>query len=435
MAPLFPHRSRAVGRRLLRAWALQGVTWYGLMEIAMRGILEGSLVIALAIAGFPLLSILVAWLLFHTAAWFVLYGGFHLTWKLLGLAAGTARIEAHVDRLRTRTPRARSWQTVILRGGVARGDLDDRSDIDLLLVPKAAMLRKVAGILHLWTIRVESILRRVPVEARWIDSPKYVPYHLQGEPIVVLAETARPVPLGRLGDRGLLVTFSGIDGSGKTTVAKQVVVNLRAEGVDITRFWAHRQAWLRPSVGPDLGLAVLFESYWKRLGRGMEDLRQHGRVRSIYDALTVLDYVYVRLRLVRMLRPHTVVLCDRYVADVITYLKAWGPLRPSLEGILVGLSREPDLAILFELTPQLALERKAENPEQQLAAFAREFEALTPKLGLVSVDAGNPVDQVVAEVLRLLAVRLGLASGSQPKVQPLGADPSLVPSDRARDGA
>jgi dTMP kinase len=409
-------------RRLARAWALQGVTWYGLTEVALRIVLEGALVLALALAGVPWPLLVAAWIAAHTLAWFVLYGGFHLAWKLAHLAAGRPRLEAHVARLRDRLPRSRAFRVVLLRGGFARGDVDDRSDIDLVLVPHARIGSKVLGVLRMWSLRVDAIAHRVPVEVRWLDAERYVPYHMAGETPIVLSDRP-PRPEGV----GTLLTFSGIDGSGKTTIAKRVVASLLAARVDVVRLWAHRQAWFKPTKGPDWGLAVMFESYWKRLGRHMDELHDHHRVRFLYDVLTVADYVYVRARLLVLLRPGSVVLCDRYVADVIAYLKGWGPLHPSLEGLLVGLAREPDLAILFQLEPHRALERKAENPIEQLQGFAAEFRRLQERLRLVSVDASRPTDEVFAQVAAVLRDRLGLpvardaspADGLVPGVRPI----------------
>jgi len=405
-------------RRLAKAWAFQGVTWYGLTEVTLRVVVEGTFVLALAVAGIAWPVVLVAWLLFRTVAWFSLYGGFHLAWKLFHLSAGRARIEAHLGRLRGRLVQRNEFRLVLLRGGIARGDFDDRSDIDLVFVPDARLVAKIAGVLRMWAFRVDAMVRRVPVEARWLDAERYVPYHVVGETPIVLAQRAEAPRTD-----GTLVTFSGIDGSGKTTVAKRVVATLLAMDVDVVRFWAHRQAWLKPARGPDWGLAVLFESLWKRLGHRMDDMEGHRHVRFLYGLFTLADYAYVRFRLLLMLRPGAVVLCDRYVPDVIAYLKSWGPLNPSLEGLLVGLSREPDLAILFELDPLRALERKRENSLEQLEGFAAEFARLKERLRLVAVDASGSVDEVYAQVSRTLVERLGF---------PL-AGPSVRADARVRD--
>lgn len=405
---LFPHHERRIPWKLVRSWCIQGIGWYALTEVAARTVLEASVVLAMAAAGVRGLSLVAGWLLAHTLLWFLLYGGFMRIWIVFGLSTRVPHLEAQLSRLRGRAGRQRLFRLVFLRGSASRRELNERSDIDVCVVPDPGVRAHALGVLALWGLRLEAVLRRYPVEARWLDAERYVPYHVIEEtPLVLFRRQERPESWReRLANQGILLAFSGIDGSGKTTVAKRLIASLRAEGFHAEKFWGHRQAWVKPRSGPDLGLAVLFESLWRRIGRQVPEFERHPSVKIAHDLLNVVDYVYVRWRVSDSLRPNTILLCDRYVADVIAYLRTLGPLKVTIEGLLLGLSREPDIAILFHIDPKAALARKQENTLEELDRFTREYIALRDFLGLEVVDASGSVDDVYAQVARILKSRL-----------------------------
>jgi len=407
-----------VAKKLVRSWCIQGVGWYALTEIAARVIVEGTFVMVLWWLGAGLLGTFLGWLVFHTAMWFVFYGGFMRMWIVLGFASTLQKLQDHYARLEVRARRQRMFRLVFVRGSTARGEMNARSDIDIMLIPRKGILAKVLGILFLWGLRTESMLRRIPVEARWIDLERYAPYHHIGETPRVLYHDPGPdaSALRRLTTRGLLVAFSGIDGSGKTTVARKLVAGLKERGVDAVYLWGHRQAWYTQDAGPNLSFAILFESLWKRIGRKIANLDRHAFAKLVYDIATATDYLYVVWKVAQLRRPNRVVVADRYVADVLAYLRSWAPLKVTVEGLLVGMAPEPDLAILFALDPTTVRERKKENSEAQLRRFGDEYRALVPFLHLVSVDARPPVDEVYAQVRKIVEAQLGLSASSAPQV-------------------
>ncbi len=418
-------------RKLVRNWAIQGLNWYALTEVSVRAFYEGGFVLALWLAGLPLHVILVGWLVLHTLSWFFLYGGHMLLWKGLRVSTGTDRLHRYIGRLGYALGDRPYLHTAFLRGSAARGELTEHSDVDILIAPERPLLSKLRGMMLVWRLRIGAASRLIPLEARWLDSPRYIPFHSQGQPTRYLCrrieepEEARK----RLAARGLLVSLSGLDGSGKTTVAKRITSTLEASGFRAVRFWAHRQAWLRTRAGPDVGLSVMYESLWKRLGRRMEDFEDHAWAKFAYDVVTLIDSVYVQWRLFRLLTRNTIVLCDRYVADVLCYLRSWGPMRETVEGLLIALSREPDLALLFDLPPRVALERKQENSLAQLERFASEYARLATLLGLEPVDASRSQDDVQDEVWRKMSDRLGLGLVRRATRAPNGAIRSAVPAD------
>ncbi len=406
-----PRHEERIVKKLVRSWLVEGIGWYAVTEIAARALIEGGVVLALASLGWNLLGIALGWLLVHTLAWFILYDGFMRVWVVLGFTKRLVDLEAHLERLASRARRQSVFQLVFAGGSAARGAMSVTSDIDIFMAPRPGIRDHVLGIGFLWGLRVESLVRLIPVEARWMDAERYAPYLYGGVTprILFRDERMRGSVAERLASRGLLITISGLDGSGKTSVARRIVQRLQAAGSSAVYLWCHRQPWFVSDHGPDISFAILYESLWKRIGRDLTDFGNHPFANFFYDLFTAVDYLYVRWKLSRLRCPNTIIVADRYVADVLAYLRTVGALEKAIEGFLVGASYEPDLAILFELDAETARARKQENPLDQLRLFSEEYANLTPLLRLEPVDARVPLETLTGRVEALLRTRLGIS--------------------------
>src|SRR2546422_9375237 len=81
---------RPTWRILLGSWLLEGVGWFALAESLGRAITEGLVILLLLVSGVPFALILLGWLLYHTGAWFLLYGGYA---KLRSMREGASRLD------------------------------------------------------------------------------------------------------------------------------------------------------------------------------------------------------------------------------------------------------------------------------------------------------------------------------------------------------
>src|SRR3989449_6914760 len=388
---------RPTWRVLLGSWLLEGVGWFALAESLGRTIVEGFVILLLWVAGLSFALIVLAWLLYHTAAWFLLYGG-HA--KLRSMREGSSpldRVHRYRDRVIEAVRRARSIRVAVLYGSAARGQMNKRSDVDLMLVPERP---RIGGVMFVWGLRLASVLRRMPLEVSLMDVERYVALR-QRHPTVVLKDVANPAPGSeQLASVGVLLTISGIDGSGKTTVAKEIVRTLHGQGVNATYFYGHRH-FFRGGLR-SLSPAVAFKAIWRRIGNSPENLRSFRAAKFLLDLLTVVDYIGVQARLGRHLRPGSVVVVDRYAVDVIVYLRSFGPGHQTVEGLLTGISFAPDVALLFEIDPSRARERKREEPLEMLTWVSQEYEKLAPVHCLTKIDANGPVSEVLSNVMRIV---------------------------------
>src|SRR2546422_8047506 len=147
-------------RILLGSWLLEGVGWFALAESLGRTIMEGLVILFLWVSGLPFALIVLGWLLCHTAAWFLLYGGYA---KLRSIREGASRLDRlyrYRDHVIEAVRRSRWIRVGVLYGSAARGQMNKRSDVDLMLVPERP---RIGGVLVVWGVRLGSRLRRVPL--------------------------------------------------------------------------------------------------------------------------------------------------------------------------------------------------------------------------------------------------------------------------------
>ena len=158
-----------------------------------------------------------------------------------------------------------------------------------------------------------------------------------------------------------LVTFEGIDGSGKSTQARRLAEALRVRGLDplLTR---------EPGGSP--GAEAI---------RGLLLTGEAGRWSPVSEAL--LFTAARRDHLERAVEPALAagrpVICDRFADSTRVYQGASG--RGDLRGLVdrlhaEAIGREPDLTLVIDLDPEAALAR-AGGPETRFEAMGLPFQA------------------------------------------------------------
>jgi dTMP kinase len=199
-------------------------------------------------------------------------------------------------------------------------------------------------------------------------------------------------------NRGLLVAFEGVDGSGKSTQQRRLAGTLRAAGRDVvtTReptdgVWGRR---IRAMARSGQRVAPEEELAWF-----VADRREHVE-REIAPALAA----------------GRIVLTDRYFLSTVAYQGARG-LDP--ERLLADSEAEfplPDLALVLELAPGAGLARVGARggvaePAFEEAAFLVAVAAIFRSLArpyVAHLDAGGSPGTVQRAVAECVRDRLGL---------------------------
>jgi len=221
----------------------------------------------------------------------------------------------------------------------------------------------------------------------------------------------------------ILITFSGIDGCGKSTHVARTCDGLRAQGLRVRRL-----VTLRYSV---TGVFLMFRERWRRMGVGEKDA---SGARSTLVPASVPDLEYPsrpriqtyrggrtfdqdrRSRLVRFRRMLTypldcmalravietwrltgieAVVCDRYVYDKIVCL-------PRMDGWLARLLRwimpKVDYAFILDAAPQHAANRKLEHQADYYQTKARDYRRLAEINGELQIIESTSIESVQRQI-------------------------------------
>jgi dTMP kinase len=203
--------------------------------------------------------------------------------------------------------------------------------------------------------------------------------------------------------RGLLVTFEGVEGSGKTTQAARLVESLKVEGLPVTS--------VREPGGTVLG---------EKVREILLSVENHDMAAWAEASL----YTAARAQLLKeviipRMAKGDIVVADRFVDSTFAYQGAGRGLELNvLMAMQMVLKVKPDLTLLLDLSAELGLRRQAEQSghrpdrleQEDITFHARvrdgylDFASRDPERYHV-IDAAADRDAVAAEALSVTLVR------------------------------
>jgi thymidylate kinase len=224
--------------------------------------------------------------------------------------------------------------------------------------------------------------------------------------------------------RAKLVSFSGIDGSGKSTQIEALRVQLNEMGLRVVliTFWDDVASLkgIREASGH-----TLFKGE-KGVGSPNKPInRRDKNVRSGYMTLVrfglyFIDAISLRMVVKRALRADAdVVIFDRYHYDELANLGLSSRIVRAYARFLLKLVPQPDIGFLLDADPIQARARKPEYPVDFLHASRASYLALGELAGMTIMPA-LPVDDVKRAVTQEVLTKLspfrrrkaeGLAAG------------------------
>lgn len=217
--------------------------------------------------------------------------------------------------------------------------------------------------------------------------------------------------------RPFLVSFSGIDGAGKTTQIELLADSLQRNAFRVLRlsFWDDVAVWpkLRSSVGQH---AANF--YHGNQRTRMPEARNYKHIRKWYltiarACLAALDALRLRRMMAsRRLHAADVVVFDRYIFDQLANI--YSPSFPANACIrmIQKITPRPDLAIFLDASPTAAHARKPEYPLDFVYENRRAFlglRKLFPELTTIPASAIEEAKNAIQSHIRQsrLAITVG----------------------------
>lgn len=221
------------------------------------------------------------------------------------------------------------------------------------------------------------------------------------------------------GGTAAVVSFSGIDGAGKSTQINRLTERLRDLRLRVLQvtFWT------------DVATLTHFrERMSYRVFRGDRGIGRPGRpvkrrdknVRAWYLTLIrcffyLLDVVKLRLVISKIQnRRIDIVVFDRYIFDELANLPLeLAPIRVFVR-FLLFIAPEPDLALLLNAHPSEARQRKPEYPEDFLHANRASFFEMRKLANLTVIEASS-IEAMSLRIADELARVLSQQAGGDPR--------------------
>lgn len=201
------------------------------------------------------------------------------------------------------------------------------------------------------------------------------------------------------------VSFSGMDGAGKSTQIAALRIRLEEAGlrVQLITFWddVARLTHLREMSGH-----TLFKGD-KGVGTPAAPInRRDKNVRSwlmtwIRLGLYFVDAVSLRIVIEKALRSNTdFVICDRYIYDELANLSLRNPVARVYVRLIMGFVPKPHISYFLDADPVQARARKPEYPLDFLYTSRASYLSLSDLVGGITIIAPMPVIDVERQVLQ-----------------------------------
>lgn len=219
-----------------------------------------------------------------------------------------------------------------------------------------------------------------------------------------------PIPLPTEERQPLLVSFSGIDGAGKSTQIDGLHIRLNDAGLRVRRleFW-NDIAVLRQFR--EFSRSALFKGDTGVGAPGKPVDRRDKNVQTWYMHafrffLYFLDAVWLNVVAIQTGRSNSdVVIYDRYLYDELANLPLRSRIARAYIRLLLKLVSRPDIAYLLDADPEQARERKPEYPIEFVRANRANYLALSKLCGMTVINPG-PTATVEDDVMQQLLKRL-----------------------------
>ena len=214
----------------------------------------------------------------------------------------------------------------------------------------------------------------------------------------------------------ILICFIGIDGTGKTTLANELVVRLNQHNINAKYVWSRFEPqFVRPLLLIDKTLfhqnKTTDEGY-KRYSSSRRKFLRRPIIRNFYEFILLFDYsiqLFFKIRIPLMNNINIVT--DRYYFDTLVDLNVnLAYSNKKLAGIFNFFKRlnpDPDIVFLVDIPEKIAFERKNDVPSiEYLYERRQSYINISKQYSMIALDGTEQLEtlhsliwQKVQEVL------------------------------------
>lgn len=201
-----------------------------------------------------------------------------------------------------------------------------------------------------------------------------------------------------------LISFSGLDGAGKTTQIENLLASLADRGLGsvLLAFWddvvvlsRYREGFVHRVFKSERGIGAP----GKPVNRRDKNVRGW-HVNFARHGLYLLDAINLRRVVARARRSGAdVVIMDRYIHDELANLPLENPLTRAFVRLAAAIAPKPDVAYMLDADPVEARARKPEYPLDFLVDSRRRYHALAPMVGMTIIPP-LPLEEAKAAVVQ-----------------------------------
>ena len=213
----------------------------------------------------------------------------------------------------------------------------------------------------------------------------------------------------------LFVCFTGMDGTGKTTLSKELVELLNKKGVECKYVYGRLKPFiLKPFilVGEWIFLRGkdIFGNYSEYSNAKRRAIEKHSFLSRVYQQILLLDYViqiFFKVKLPLLFGKS--IICDRYVYDtVINDLSVdMNYSKDRVINMLNNLLRflpKPDIAFLIDVPEEIAYNRKDDTLSIGYLKERREtYLNIGKEYGMVILDGSKDLNDLKNMIYRVIS--------------------------------